>query len=105
MAGGLMNLVSEGQQNIILNGNPSKTFWKGVYQKYTNFGKQNFRLDFEGTPQQPYLRIAGSDTLITMLIIGHISWNIADAALFLDYDRQPNVYDPSLYVLLNFLKV
>jgi hypothetical protein len=51
MAGGLMNLVSEGQQNIILNGNPSKTFWKGVYQKYTNFGKQNFRLDFEGTPQ------------------------------------------------------
>ena len=38
MAGGLMNLVSEGQQNIILNGNPSKSFWKGVYQKYTNFG-------------------------------------------------------------------
>ena len=62
-------------------------------------------VDFEGTPQQPYLRIAGSDTLITMLIIGHISWTIADAALFLDYDRQPNVYDTSLYVLLNFLKV
>ena len=59
MAGGLMNLVSEGQQNIILNGNPSKTFWKGVYQKYTNFGKQNFRLDFEGTPQ---LRLAEEST-------------------------------------------
>ncbi len=51
MAGGLMNLVSEGQQNIILNGNPSKTFWKAAYKKYTNFGKQNFRLDYEGTPQ------------------------------------------------------
>ena len=50
MAGGLMNLVSAGQQNIILNGNPSKTFWKATYAKYTNFGKQNFRLDFEGTP-------------------------------------------------------
>lgn len=50
MAGGLMNLVSEGQQNIILNGNPSKTFWKSTYAKYTNFGKQNFRLDYEGTP-------------------------------------------------------
>ena len=48
MGGGLMNLVSEGQQNIILNGNPSKTFFKSVYQKYTNFGKQSFRLDFEG---------------------------------------------------------
>jgi hypothetical protein len=50
MAGGLMNLVSQGQQNIILNGNPSKTFWKSTYAKYTNFGKQNFRLDYEGTP-------------------------------------------------------
>ena len=51
MAGGLMNLVAAGQQNIILNGNPSKTFWKSTFKKYTNFGKQNFRLDFEGTPQ------------------------------------------------------
>jgi hypothetical protein len=50
MAGGLLNLVSLGQQNVILNGNPSKTFWKTTYAKYTNFGKQNFRLDFEGTP-------------------------------------------------------
>ena len=50
MAGGLMNLVSMGQQNVILNGNPSKTFWKATYKKYTNFGKQNFRLDFTGTP-------------------------------------------------------
>jgi hypothetical protein len=49
MAGGLMNLVSQGQQNVILNGNPEKTFWKSTYLKYTNFGKQNFRLDFEGS--------------------------------------------------------
>ena len=50
MAGGLMNLVSQGQQNVILNGNPSKSFWKSTYKKYTNFGKQNFRIDYEGTP-------------------------------------------------------
>jgi len=50
MAGGLMQLVSQGQQNVILNGNPEKTFWKATYLKYTNFGKQNFRLDYEGTP-------------------------------------------------------
>jgi len=49
MAGGLMNLTSQGQQNVILNGNPSKTMWKSTYSKYTNFGKQNFRLDFEGS--------------------------------------------------------
>jgi len=48
MAGGLMQLVSEGQQNIILNGNPSKTFFKTTYFKYTNFGLQKFRVDFDG---------------------------------------------------------
>ena len=49
MAGGLMQLVSEGQQNIILNGNPSKTFFKAVYSRYTNFGMQKFRVDFVGS--------------------------------------------------------
>jgi len=49
MTGGLLNLVSSGQQNIILNGNPEKTFWKIAYKKYTNFGLQKFRVDFEGT--------------------------------------------------------
>ena len=49
MAGGLLNLVSSGQQNVVLNGNPSKTFWKTTYAKYTNFGMQRFRVDFEGS--------------------------------------------------------
>jgi Major capsid protein N-terminus/Large eukaryotic DNA virus major capsid protein len=48
MAGGLMNLASEGQQNILLTGNPTKTFFKSTYAKYTNFGLQKFRIDFEG---------------------------------------------------------
>jgi len=51
MAGGLLNLVAEGNTNVILNGNPSKTFWKATYAKYTNFGMQNFRLDHEGNTQ------------------------------------------------------
>jgi len=50
MAGGLLNLVSEGAQNILLNGNPEKTFWKTTFKKYSNFGMQKFRLDYEGTP-------------------------------------------------------
>ena len=48
MAGGLLNLVSTGQQNILLNGNPSKSFFKSTYKKYTNFGLQKFRVDFDG---------------------------------------------------------
>ena len=49
MAGGLMNLVSAGQQNVILNGNPKKTFFKAAYARYTNFGLQKFRVDFDGS--------------------------------------------------------
>ena len=49
MAGGLMQLVAQGQQNIILNGNPSKTFFKSTFAQYTNFGLQKFRVDFEGS--------------------------------------------------------
>lgn len=48
MPGGLMNLTSMGNENIILNGNPKKTFFKATYNKYTNFGMQKFRIDFEG---------------------------------------------------------
>ena len=49
MAGGLLNIVSVGNANVILNGNPTKTFFKVVYSKYTNFGLQKFRLDYEGS--------------------------------------------------------
>jgi hypothetical protein len=48
MPGGLLNLIAYGNQNIILNGNPSKTMFKCKYAKYTNFGLQKFRTDFEG---------------------------------------------------------
>lgn len=49
MTGGLLNLVSQGNQNIILNGNPKKTFFKTSFQKFTNFGLQKYRIDFNGT--------------------------------------------------------
>ena len=48
MPGGLLNLVAYGNQNVILTGNPSKTFFNCTYKKYTNFGLQKFRLDYDG---------------------------------------------------------
>ena len=48
MTGGLMNLVAYGSENLLFNGNPKKTFFKATYQKYTNFGLQRFRIDYEG---------------------------------------------------------
>ena len=43
-----MNIVAYGNENILFNGNPKKTYFKSTYQKYTNFGLQRFRIDFEG---------------------------------------------------------
>lgn len=48
MGGGLLNIVMDGSANDILNKNPSKTFFKATYAKYTNFGLQKFRIDVEG---------------------------------------------------------
>ena len=48
MPGGLLNLIAYGNQNTILNGNPKKSFFKTTFKKYTNFGLQKFRIDFDG---------------------------------------------------------
>ena len=47
MPGGLLNLVAYGNLNIILTGNPTKTFFRTTYAKYTNFGLQRLRLDYK----------------------------------------------------------
>lgn len=51
MGGGLLNLVAQGNINIILNGNPQKTFFKKTYAKYTNFGIQRFKIPFKNQNQ------------------------------------------------------
>jgi len=48
MAGGLLNIQAIGNANVILTGTPTKTFFKVVYSKYTNFGLQKFRIDYDG---------------------------------------------------------
>lgn len=48
MPGGELNLKAIGQENVILNGNPTKTFFSVSYSKYTNFGLQKFRVDYTG---------------------------------------------------------
>ena len=48
MTGGLMNLTAAGNENIVIRGNPKKTFFKATFKKHTNFGLQRFRIDFEG---------------------------------------------------------
>ena len=59
MVGGLLNLIAVGPEDIILIGNPTKSFFKRVYAKYTNFGLQRFRIDMEGEKE---LQISESST-------------------------------------------
>ena len=49
MPGGLLNIISEGSNNVFLTGNPTKTFFTVTYSKYTNFGMQKFRIDYDGS--------------------------------------------------------
>ena len=61
MPGGSLNLIAYGNLNAILNGNPTKTFFKSTYAKYTNFGLQKFRIDFKGLKT---LRLKDDSTFI-----------------------------------------
>ena len=55
--------------------------------------------------KSPYLRLTTSSTLLTMMLLNHVNWNMADGSLLLDYERVPNVYDPKFYAYLNHLIV
>jgi len=48
MSGGILNLKSEGVMSALITGNPTKTYFKSVYSKHTNFGLQKFRIDYNG---------------------------------------------------------
>ncbi len=50
-----MNLISSGDENVILNSNPKKTYYKATYAKHTNFGLQKFRIDFEKERQLSFI--------------------------------------------------
>ena len=48
MAGGLMQLVSYGAQDIYISGNPQITFWKVLYKRHTNFAVESIEVTFNG---------------------------------------------------------
>ena len=48
MAGGLIQLVAVGVQDIYLIGNPQITFFKTVYKKYTNFAMESMQQPIDG---------------------------------------------------------
>lgn len=54
MAGGLIQLLAWGSQNIKLNGNPSLTFFKKVMRAHTNFSMESIRVNLNRTDANVY---------------------------------------------------
>lgn len=46
--GGLLQLVATGKQDVFLTGNPSVSWFKFVYRRYTNFAIESQRMYFDG---------------------------------------------------------
>lgn len=50
MAGGLLQLVAYGAQDVYLTNDPQVTFFKVVYRRHTNFSVQSFEKKFDDNP-------------------------------------------------------
>lgn len=60
MAGGLMQLVAYGAQDVYLTGNPKVTFFQAVYKRHTNFALEMIQQTVNGT--------AGNDGRVSVTI-------------------------------------
>ena len=93
MPGGLLNLVAYGRLNVILNGNPSKTFFRTSYAKYTNFGLQKFRIDYRDLNA-----LRQTDDSMFEFIIPHNADLLMDTYLSVTL---PNIWSP-IYIGENY---
>lgn len=94
-----------------------KTEWKIIFDIKDKDQSKYFLIDLKSSKLKKLnkssidLNINNSLTMIIerdvfiFLLLGHMSWNMADGALFILYNRIPNTYDPKLYAFINFLKV
>ena len=86
MPGGLLNLVSTGQENIILNSNPKKSFFRATYAKHTNFGLQKFRINYNKEKELSYI----NETEFTFKVARYADL-LSDTFLCVTL---PNIYSP-----------
>ncbi len=106
MPGGLIQVITSGNQDIMLTGNPEITFFNIIYRRYTNFGKKVVELGFDNNinfGQTSILTIPkNSGDLLSRLTlkIKLPQINISDLILeILSQNVVSNVKDNSLYVL------
>lgn len=72
MAGGLIQLVAHGTQDIYLTGKPQITFFKVVYRRHTNFAVESIEQTFSGSinfSRKATAEIARNGDLITQAFL------------------------------------
>lgn len=72
MAGGLMQLVAYGAQDVYLTGNPQITFFKVVYRRHTNFSMECIEHSLNGNPdfgRRATVTITRNGDLITRIYL------------------------------------
>lgn len=72
MAGGLMQLVAYGAQDVYLTGNPQITYFKVVYRRHTNFSIEAIEHPLNGSPnfgRSPIVTITRNGDLITNIYV------------------------------------
>ena len=75
MAGGLMQLVAYGAQDVYLTGQPKVTFFQAVYKRHTNFAMENIQQTVNGTPSNSgrvSVTIARNGDLVGNMYVGLI---------------------------------
>ena len=89
MAGGLMQLVAQGAQDIYLTGNPQITFFKVVYRRHTPFSMESIEQTVSGTA------LGGRNTATISRngdLLGRMYWQF-------DFDCAANMVNPGHAVI------
>lgn len=87
MPGGLLQLVGVGAQNTFVNGNPSMSYFQGMYKRFTNFAMEQFRVDFRGTD----LSLSPTSTKTIRAKFGRYADMLHDVYLCVNI---PDIYSP-----------
>lgn len=107
MAGGLVQVVSYGNQDLMLSGNPEITYFNIIYRRYTNFGKKVVELGFDNNVdfgQTSILTIPkNSGDLLSKLVLKiklpRITLENLNRQIFVNNTNVSNVDNNTTYVL------
>lgn len=104
MAGGLMQIVTYGSQDLFLTGNPEITFFKVIYRRHTNYSMEAFNIKFDdstgfGKTSNISIQKLGDLVYNTYLIVNIPSFNYERE---LNQEEINNLTDEYNKVLYNY---